>query len=159
MHRSVLHILVAAGFSATLATTARAQLPRQSAAGSNRASPERGSPRDPRFPYAGIWRGITAMPVGQDEIQLRFSIEDGKYAGFLILPNGRAVPGNNLVANSGGITWELPNSGGGTWLYHVRLAGPDSLAGTLVLKNAPPNFNPVPQGTLVLKRQPPAESR
>jgi hypothetical protein len=99
------------------------------------------------------------MPVGQDEIQLRFSVDDGKYAGFLILPYGRAVSGNNLVANSTGITWESPNSGGGTWVYHVRLVGPDSLAGTLVLRDAPPNFNPVPQGTLTLKRQRLAESR
>ncbi len=159
MNRFVRHILIAAAFAATLATPGRAQLPRQSAAGGNGSSPERGRPRDSRFPYAGVWHGMRTMPVGQDEIQLHFSVDDGKYAGFLILPDGRPVPGNNLVANSGGITWELPNSGGGTWVYHVRLAGPDSLAGTLVLRDAPPNFNPAPRGTLILKRQPPAESR
>ena len=158
MHRTVLHLLVAAAVSTLLATTGNAQLPRQSAASSG-ASPERGVASDSRFPYAGVWRGARAMPIGQDEIELRFSVDNGKYAGFLILPNGRAVPGNNLVANSGGITWELPNSGGGTWVYHVRLAAPDSLTGTLVLRDAPPNFNPVPRGTLILKRQPPAEGR
>jgi hypothetical protein len=93
------------------------------------------------------------MPIGSDEIRFRFTVADGKYSGLTLHPGGNASPQNNLAATPGGLTWEQANSGGGTWVFRVRLAGPDSMVGTLVLRDAPANFNPVPQGTMVFTRQ------
>jgi hypothetical protein len=93
------------------------------------------------------------MPIGSDEIEFRFTVTDGKYSGRTVHPNGNTSPQNNLTATADGLTWEQPNSGGGTWVFHVRLASPDSMIGTLVLRDAPANFNPVPRGTMVLTRQ------
>jgi hypothetical protein len=112
-----------------------------------------GAPHDSRFPFAGLWSGTRVMPEGSDEIQFRFTVTDGKYSGRTVHPNGNSSPQNNLAATAAGLTWEQPNSGGGTWVFHVHLAGPDSMVGTLVLRDAPANFNPVPKGTMVLTRQ------
>ena len=94
------------------------------------------------------------MPMGSDDVALRFTATDGKYAGLTLHPDGGTAPQNNLTLTAAGLTWEQPNSGGGTWVFDVRLAGPDSMVGTLVLRDAPANFERVPKGTLVLTRQP-----
>ena len=112
-----------------------------------------GVPRDARFPYAGLWRGTRVMPVGSDEVVLQFTVTDGTYSGAMIHPGGGRAPANNLSATASGLTWESPNSGGGTWVYHVRLVSQDSVEGTLMLRDAPPEFNPVPKGTMALTRQ------
>ncbi len=94
------------------------------------------------------------MPMGADEVVFRFSVTDGNYSGVIIHPGGGTAPDEKLMSSAAGLSWESPNSGGGTWIYKVRLAGPDSLVGTLVLRDAPANFPPpAPSGTLVLKRQ------
>src|SRR6185503_13433400 len=53
---------------------------RRSPAGEPPAGAERGVPRDPNFPYAGLWKGMRTMPMGHDSIGLAFAVEDGKYA-------------------------------------------------------------------------------
>ena len=118
-----------------------------------------GIPRDARFPYAGLWRGTRIMPVGSDEVVLQFTNTDGTYSGAMIHPGGGRAPANSLSATASGLTWESPNSGGGMWVYHVRLVSPDSIEGTLVLRDAPPQFNPVPKGTMALTRQKPDARR
>jgi hypothetical protein len=110
-------------------------------------------PRDPQFPYAGLWRGTRTMPLGQGEIAFRFSVVDGAYTGATVHADGGSVPHRQLTATAGGLAWEQPNSGGGTWVYNVRLVGPDSIIGTLVLRDPPPNLTPAPTGTMVLVRQ------
>jgi hypothetical protein len=112
-----------------------------------------GIPRDLKMPYAGLWAGTRTMPMGEDPISTRITVNDGTYAGVMILPNGATPPWQRLTATSSGLTWESPNIGGGTWVYSVHLASPDSMVGTLILRDAPPRFNPVPKGTIVLKRQ------
>ena len=127
-------------------------------------SPERGEttsaandvPRDPRFPFAGEWRGTRTMPEHAGPVAFRFTVTDGSYAGASVHPDGGRVPHRKLVASAAGLTWEQPNSGGGTWVYNVRLAGADSMVGTLVLRDPPSNLTPAPTGTMVLTRQRPA---
>ena len=77
----------------------------------------------------------------------------------MLHPGGGRAPSNNLTQTADGLTWESPNSGGGTWVYHVRLAAQDSMVGTLVLRDAPPNLQPAPTGTLVLTRMVPERAR
>jgi hypothetical protein len=112
-------------------------------------------PRDAKFPYAGEWQGIRTMPMGAGGFALRLTVVDGKYSGAMIMPNGNAIPAQGLKATAAGITWDSPNSGGGTWAYTMRLVAPDSIAGTVVLENAPPEFNPIPRGTIALSRKAP----
>jgi hypothetical protein len=99
------------------------------------------------------------MPVGSDEVTLRFTVVDGAYSGAMLFPGGGSAPHRQLVANSGGLTWESPNSGGGTWVYHVRLVAADSMTGALILRDPPPNLTPAPAGTMVLVRQAPTARR
>lgn len=155
MHSNYTHTLILAVATATLAGAADAQIARtRSPAGGDATLAAAGIPRDSKFPYAGAWHGTRTMPVGSDELRFRFTVADGRYSGVTIHPGGGTAPQNNLTATSAGLTWDQPNSGGGTWVFQVRLAGPDSMVGTIVLRDAPANFNPVPRGTLVLTRVP-----
>ena len=99
------------------------------------------------------------MPMGSDDISFRFTVTDGAYSGLTLHPGGAASPQNKLAMTAAGLTWEQPNSGGGTWVFNVRLAGPDSMVGTLVLRDAPANFNSAPKGRMVLTRQPAARAK
>src|SRR5215213_7872531 len=139
---------------------ARAQIARtRTPGGEPPAAAVSGIPRDTRFPYAGLWRGTRIMPVGSDEIGLQFTVTDGTYSDAEIHHGGGRAPAKSLSATASGLTWESPNSGGGTWVYHVRLVSPDSIEGTLFLRDAPPQFNPVPRGTMALARQKPDARR
>ena len=113
-----------------------------------------GIPRDAQHPYAGMWSGVRTMPMGTGEIRFQFNANatEGTYSGAMLFPNGGRAPHQKLTQSADGLTWESPNSGGGTWVYHVRLAARDSMVGTLVLRDAPPNLQPAPKGTLVLTR-------
>jgi hypothetical protein len=153
--RSLFLLLLLTG---NLATTTRAQLPRTRSAEQSGSRAATGIPRDPKFPYAGLWRGVRTMPLGSDDIALQFTVVDGKYSGVMIHPGGRTSPENNIAVTAAGLTFDHPNSGGGTWVYHLRLAGPDSIAGTLVLRDPPPNLTPAPQGTMTLTRAPASEA-
>jgi hypothetical protein len=140
------------------ATTAGAQEMRRRSS-DPAGAPTSGLPRDARFPYAGVWAGVRTMPMGSDDISFRFTVTDAAYSGLTLHPGGAASPQNKLTMTAAGLTWEQPNSGGGTWVFNVRLAGPDSMVGTLVLRDAPANFNPAPKGTMVLTRQPVARAK
>jgi hypothetical protein len=142
----------------TLATTTKAQLPRTRSVEQAEAPAANGIPRDPKFPYAGLWRGVRTMPLGSDDIALRFTVIDGKYAGVMLHPGGHTSPENNIAVTAAGLTFDHPNSGGGTWVYHLRLVGPDSIAGSLVLRDPPPNLTPAPKGTMTLTRAPSSDA-
>ena len=147
--------------ASTLVPTARhavAQLPRTRSADQAAASAAGGVPRDPRFPYVGLWRGVRTMPLGSDEIALRFTVADGKYDGVMLHPGGHTTPENHIVVSAAGLTFDHPNSGGGTWVYHLRLVSPDSIAGTLELRDPPPNLMPAPHGKMTLARAPSADT-
>ncbi|MDQ6831376.1 MAG: hypothetical protein M3081_21145 [Gemmatimonadota bacterium] len=97
---------------------------------------------------------MRTMPIGSDPIGFNFSVVDGKYAGVTVHPGGGTSPQHNLVATAADLTWEQPNSGGGTWMFNVRLVAADGMAGTLVLRDPPANLTPAPKGTMVLTRRP-----
>jgi hypothetical protein len=147
-------VTVACGALALAAAEAGAQQMRRRGPDAAAAPEGAPAPRDARFPYAGTWVGTRVMPIGTDRIGLRFRVVDGRYAGETLHPDGGTAPQRKLAASSAGLTWEQPNSGGGTWVFVVRLVAPDSLAGTIVLRDAPPDFDPVPRGTLSFVRQP-----
>ena len=136
------------------ALPADAQLPRSRSPDQAGAPAPNGLPRDPKFPYAGVWRGVRTMPLGSDDIALRFTVVDGKYTGVMMHPGGHTSPENHIAVSAAGLTFDHPNSGGGTWVYHLRLVAPDSIAGTLELRDPPPNLTPAPQGTMTLARAP-----
>ena len=98
------------------------------------------------------------MPIGSDGIRFDFTVVNDEYAGATIHPGGGRAPHQKLVASATGLTWEQPNSGGGTWVFKMRLAGPDSLVGTIVLRDPPPNLTPAPEGTIALTRDMPKTS-
>ena len=154
-----IHSLIAATLLVGVTTTSGAQEMRRRSADASGSVPTAGVPRDPRFPYAGVWSGTRTMPMGSDDIGLRFTVANEKYSGLTLHPGGGTAPQNNLTLTAAGLTWEQPNSGGGTWVFNVRLAGPDSMVGTLVLRDAPANFERVPKGTMVLTRQPAARAK
>ena len=161
MKRSIVHALaVAAPLMLLVSDGAGAQIARTRSPGGEAAPApvQSGTPRDPRFPYAGVWRGTRTMPIGSDQIGFRFTVTDDRYTGVTLHPGGGTAPQNALAATAAGLTWEQPNSGGGTWVFRVRLAGPDSMVGTLVLRDPPPNLTPAPSGTMVLVRQSPSSN-
>ena len=159
MPRYRIHLLIAAALLLATATTSGAQEMRRRSPDASGSTPTAGIPRDARFPYAGVWAGTRTMPMGTDDIGLRFTVADEKYSGLTLHPGGGTAPQNKLTLTAAGLTWEQPNSGGGTWVFNVRLAGPDSMVGTLVLRDAPANFEGVPKGTMVLTRQPAARAK
>jgi hypothetical protein len=151
---------VAAALLITLTAAAGAQERRRSPNPDGAPPSAQGAiPRNPKMPYAGLWSGTRNMPMGPGPFATRFSAADGKYQGVMIFPDGNTAPWAKVTSSSSGLTMESPNSGGGTWVYSVRLAGPDSMVGTLILRDAPAVLNPPPRGTLVLKRQRPAAAR
>ena len=104
-------------------------------------------------------RTLHVTPETSDEIRLQFTVAGGKYSGVMLHPGGGRAPDKNLAQTADGLTWESPNSGGGMWVYHVRLAAPDSLVGTIVLRDPPPTLQPAPKGTLVLTRAAPDKTK
>jgi hypothetical protein len=151
--------ILALAVTATIARPAHSQLARTRDPNAAPMPSGGGIPRDPRHPYAGLWSGVRTMPRGAGEIRFQFTVPDGKYSGAMIMPDGGQAPHRNLAQTADGLTWESPNSGGGTWVYQVRLAAQDSMVGTLVLRDPPPNLQPAPQGTLVLTRVAPEKGK
>jgi hypothetical protein len=129
---------------------------RRRSAGGEASTGAAGIPRNARFPYAGLWEGVFTLPEGSDKIGFEFTLVDSTYRGRTIHPGGGGPTHGNLSAGADGLRWEQPNSGGGTWAYHVRLVAPDSIAGTLELKNAPAEFTTAPKGTIAMRRVAPA---
>jgi hypothetical protein len=121
----LVRIVALASTLATLTSTARAQIARTRDPSAAPMPAAGGIPRDPQHPYAGLWAGVRTMPSSAGEIRFQFTVIDGKYSGVMLHPGGGRAPQNNLVQTADGLTWDSPNSGGGTWVYHVRLAAPD----------------------------------
>jgi hypothetical protein len=159
MQRINMSVLLASTLVISMARTGISQIPRTRSPDSDGSSAQTGVPRDPRFPYAGVWTGTRTMELGADEIGFRFTVSDGKYSGVTLHPGGGTSPQHSLTLTRAGLTWEQPNSGGGTWVFTVRLAATDSMVGRLVLRDPPANLTPAPTGTMVLTRRPPPAAR
>ena len=158
MKRIVCTLVVAALFVASVGSDAEAQIARTRAPEGTDVPAGVSIPRNPQFPYAGTWSGVRKMPVGNDDIRFSFTVVGDKYQGVTLHPGGASSPQRNLVSSATGLTWEQPNSGGGTWVFKMRLASADSMVGTIVLRDAPANFDPVPSGTMTLTRVAPPKS-
>jgi hypothetical protein len=116
-----------------------------------------------RFPFAGAWEGEITMQRGPGTndprtVVMLFTIADtarGTYAGTTINPGHGRAPHDNTNVKNGELHWQQPNSGGGQWIYVARLAAPDSIVGTLALRDWPqlPGGEQPPVGDFVLRRR------
>jgi hypothetical protein len=122
-------------------------------------------PRSERHPFAGVWDGaMTLVTESGDGLKVpRLLVIDvadsvrGTYTGATILPDNARAPHVETVVAKGEMHWKQPNSGGGFWVYAVRLVARDSLAGTVALEDWPqltPGQKP-PSGTISLVRRQP----
>src|SRR5262245_4942004 len=106
MRRFTIRTLGAVALVLSIAGHAAAQIARTRTPAGD-AQPVAGAiPRDPQFPYAGVWRGTRTMPLGQGEIALRFSVVDGAYTGATVHSDGGSVPHRQLMATASGLVWE-----------------------------------------------------
>jgi hypothetical protein len=166
MIRSTLYgVTVCVVFGAPLTT--HAQMRRSAPPGDGARAPAAAEIVDPalrkRFPFAGAWEGELTMQRGPGRnepraIAMVFTIADtsrGTYAGATINPGHGRAPHDSTRVERGELHWQQPNSGGGQWFYVVRLATPDSIVGTLALRDWPqlPAGEQPPVGDLVLRRR------
>ena len=81
------------------ATTTSAQIARTRSPGNGETVPATGAiPRNPQFPYAGLWQGTRTMPLGSGDIVFRFSVVDSAYGGATLHPDGGAVAHRQLAS-------------------------------------------------------------
>lgn len=126
-------------------------------------APPVGAATHPRAPFAGAWHGSRRMndgPGNHEPVPYAMVIESDsagrRYAGYVVLPNGRRAPVERLSEAAGALSWHQPNNGGGTWVYTARLVGRETLEGTVVLRDWPQGSGTAPSGTFTLARRPPA---
>ena len=127
----------------------------------------KGSARSARFPFAGVWDGTMSLvggAGGERDVPRTFifAIADSaknQYGGAMVLPNNARAPYAETTLSNGEIKWTMPNSGGGFWVYKAKLAGRDSLVGTVALIDWPqlPAGEKAPSGTLGMTRRPAGE--
>jgi len=115
----------------------------------------------PRFPFVGAWEGELQMkPQGEERgqpvpITMVFDLSDTtkvQYSGATIFPGDARAPHLKTVASNAGLQWEQRNSGRGMFAYTARLAGKDSIVGTVILRDS--DWPTPPTGTFVLVRKP-----
>ena len=167
-----LGIVLVAGLVMGSTEVADAQLPRRSrsAEGTAGVPPvERGDQlRLPRRPFVGGWEGWSQLASGQGAEQrmpLRILVDSAQsgsgYASSTVHPGGKRSANPQTVERDGMLYWRSPNSGGGWWEYSARLVTPDSIAGTVRLRDWPQLAagQTAPSGTFVLVRRAAAPSR
>ena len=108
-------------------------------------------PRAAKYPFQGTWVGTETLPEHTIPIMFEFESAKGRYAGRTVWPNGGVAPHSNTKVTGDALLWQMPNSGGGTWLYQLKRAAADSLVGTVELRDWPQG--PPVSGTLVLVRK------
>ena len=172
MRRRTLVIDVAIVFAMTALIlapdTARAQLRRSASpdgAAPAGAGAPKGTPRNGRHPYAGVWEGLFRLPApdGSEHpipVVMVFDVADSAkstYSGSTILPNGARAPHLETTVAKGEMQWKQQNSGGGFWMYRGRFVTPDSVEGTAVLRDWPqlPAGQKPPAGKFALARRAP----
>jgi hypothetical protein len=117
----------------------------------------------PRFPFVGSWAGSMTLTEGPRAdhpvpLTIAWNVADTAtraYSGATIHPDDARVSHLETVVRGGEMRWKQPNSGGGFWVYSARLVSPDSIAGTVILRDWPqlsPGA-PAPRGTFALARR------
>ena len=169
-HAVIIDVAVATAIAILTLTpdAARAQIRRSpspdGAAPAGVGAPK-GTPRDARHPYAGVWQGLFRIPAPDGSetpmpVVMVFDVADSAkstYSGATILPNGARAPHLETTVAKGEMQWKQQNSGGGFWLYTGRLVTQDSVAGTAVLREWPqlPAGRKPPAGTFAIVRRAP----
>jgi hypothetical protein len=104
------------------------------------------------FPLSGSWAGtMERTGVGSFPIRWNLEAEDGMYKRLARLNAGQPAPQVFWKATSKTIRWE-EESGAGVLVYSAQLAGPDSIAGTVTLRDGKPSDPKTAQGTFALTR-------
>jgi len=151
----------------TAPSIAGAQMRRSGGTGEGAPAGEmpKGTPRDTRRPYAGVWDGSVQLKGGpggdHDEIPIVMVVgvadsAKGDYVAATILPNGARAPHLETRVVNGEMRWKQENSGGGLWAYAGKLVSRDRIAGTVTLVDWPqlPAGARPPSGTFSLVRRP-----
>ncbi|MFN8571391.1 MAG: hypothetical protein U0132_04990 [Gemmatimonadaceae bacterium] len=145
-------------FLAFVTTTAGAQERRRAPEAVPRAATP--APRaDARMPFAGLWAGTRSFRdgpagAGEDELRLVFEVDSARgYRGYQSLPNNAHAPYDRVALTGVSLTWQHPNSGGGTWMYTARLSSADVMEGSMTLVDWPQGGGARPVATFKLARQ------
>lgn len=144
------------------ASDAHAQERRRSPDGAGPGAPLPNAPTYARVPFAGAWQGMRRMDKGPGTEGMPYVLvveSDSlgkKLSAYVVLPNGEKVPVLRLAEASGILSWQQPNSGGGTWHYTAHLVGRERMEGTLILKDWPQGGGETPTGSFSLVRRPSA---
>lgn len=122
--------------------------------------PPVGGPINARVPFAGVWEGTRIIKDGAEPemnvpTTMVFEADSaaGRYSGHQVFPNGGRGPFDGITLARGTLSWKHSNSGGGFWTYSARLAGTDTLVGTVALKEWPQGDGREPSGTFKLVRR------
>ena len=115
---------------------------------------------DTRHPYVGAWEGTMTMKPQPGEagrpipISMVFDLADTstvQYGGATIFPGNARAPHLETKSERGSLTWQQRNSGRGMFTYTARLASPDSIVGTVILRDS--DWPTPPTGSFVLVRK------
>jgi hypothetical protein len=109
------------------------------------------------FPLSGSWAGtMTRTGVGSFPIAMNLEAEDGMYKRLTRVNAGQPAPKVFWKVTGKTIRWE-EESALGVLVYSAQLVSPDSIAGTVTLRDGKPNDPGTAQGTFALARiKPPA---
>ena len=107
---------------------------------------------DASFPLSGSWAGkMTRTGVGSFPIALNLEAEGGMYKRLARVNAGQPAPNVFWKVTGTTIRWE-EDSGLGVLVYSAQLVSPDSIAGTVTLKDGKPSDPGTTQGTFALTR-------
>lgn len=107
----------------------------------------------PRFPYAGTWHGQVKLRLDVIPVSVDIAVYDGKYTSVSYGPDGGRMQHQKTELAGTSLRWEIPNSGGGFWLYETTRVVGDTIHGLVALKNYPGRDGQPEAGTITLVRQ------
>lgn len=115
-------------------------------------------PRDSARPLIGVWVGEFRPGIpGAEPAPYTVVIEflNGGYSGYTFVGPSmvRPAPMRRPAATGQSITWEQPNSGGGTLVFEARLVDPNQLRGSLSFRGDWPKGESPPSATFSLQRR------
>ena len=107
---------------------------------------------DASFPLSGSWAGtMTRTGVGSFPIAMNLEAEGGTYKRLARVNAGQPAAHVFWKVTGKTIRWE-EESGLGVLVYTAQLVSPDSIAGTVTLRDGKPNDPATAQGTFALSR-------
>jgi hypothetical protein len=107
----------------------------------------------PRYPFVGTWTGQMKLRLDTIAVSVDIAVANDKYTSVSFGPGGGRMAHSKTELSNGSLRWEIPNSGGGFWLYEAKRVVGDTIVGTVTLKEYPGRDGQTEAGTLVLVRQ------